>query len=56
MPLIKGAPKAALNHEHDWYINFIPLQRSHTLPMSHDSLSAWGSSVPVDHFRQVITT
>jgi hypothetical protein len=36
IPLIKGAPKATLNREHDGYISFYTLQRSHTLPMSHD--------------------
>jgi hypothetical protein len=36
MNLINGAPKIALDHEHDWYIGFISLQRLHTLPMSHD--------------------
>jgi hypothetical protein len=27
-----------------------PLQRSHTLPMSHDPLSARGSRLPIDDF------
>jgi hypothetical protein len=27
-----------------------PLQRSHTLPTSHDSLSAWGELIPIDHY------
>jgi hypothetical protein len=27
------------------------LQRSHTLPTSHDSLSARGSSLPIDHYQ-----
>jgi hypothetical protein len=27
-----------------------PLQRSHTLPMSHDSLSARGELIPIDHY------
>jgi hypothetical protein len=27
-----------------------PLQRLHTLPMSHDSLSARGVLLPIDHF------
>jgi hypothetical protein len=28
-----------------------PLQRSHTLPMSHDSLSTLGALLPIDHFQ-----
>jgi hypothetical protein len=48
--LIKEDPKAAHNHEHGWYISFIPLQRSHTLPKSHDSLSARGELIPIDHY------
>jgi hypothetical protein len=27
-----------------------PLQRSHTLPTSHDSLSAQGELIPIDHY------
>jgi hypothetical protein len=49
--LIKGALKAAHNREHGWYISFIPLQRSHTSPMSHDSQSARGSWLSIDHFQ-----
>jgi hypothetical protein len=27
-----------------------PLQRLYTLPMSHDSLSAWGELIPIEHY------
>ena len=27
------------------------LQRLHTLPTSRDSHSAWGSSLPIDHYQ-----
>jgi hypothetical protein len=44
--LIKEDPKAALNCDHDSYINFILLKRSHTLSMSRDSLFCLRSSTP----------
>jgi hypothetical protein len=32
-----------------------PLQRPHTLPTSHDSLSARGELIPIDHYLGGLT-
>jgi hypothetical protein len=52
VPLIIGAPLAAHNREHDWYISFSnTLQRLCTLPTSYDSLSARRSWLSIDHYQ-----
>jgi hypothetical protein len=50
--LINGAPLAAHNREHGWYISFHnTLQRLRTLPTSRDSLSARRSWLSIDHYQ-----
>jgi hypothetical protein len=52
VPLINGAPLAAHNREHGWYISFDnTLQSLRTLPTSRDSLSAWRSWLSIDHYQ-----